>query len=615
MTKRFLLCIATAVLLASFAASTQETDPPAIQEQPAEDRAALEADFARLLSGAKLVGSFTDDSRLDQPPQSDSYTIGEVKKLEGDKWRIGARIEYGAKSFEVPVAVEVKWAGRTPVITLDDLVIPLLGTFTARVLFHGDSYAGIWQGPGHGGHMYGKVVRAEAQPASEPPKDGKDERGGREDEKGDDGGERAQSEDTNWPSFRGSSARGWADGYPTPATWDVETGENVRWKTPIAGLAHSSLVIFGDRLFITTAVREGEEAELRVGLYGDPTPLKDEARQDFVLLCLDKRTGEMLWESVAWQGVPKFARHPKSSYAASTPATDGEHVVVNFGTEGLYCFDMEGTLLWKHELGDLDAGPYNMDDVQWGYASSPLIHGDKVIVQCDVLSQGFLAAFDIRTGKELWRTPREEVSTWSSPAVDVREGRAQIICNGWKHMGGYDLETGKELWKLSGGGDAPVPTPIVAHDLIFLTNGHGRMNPIYAIHPDATGEISMQHEKMAWSSDRRGNYMQTPLVYGDELYCCRDNGVLACFDARTGQQHYEQRLGGGDTGFTASMVAADGKLYATGESGEIVVLAAGTSFEHLATEQMGESCMATPAISAGTIYWRTRSQVVAIAAP
>jgi outer membrane protein assembly factor BamB len=276
---------------------------------------------------------------------------------------------------------------------------------------------------------------------------------------------------------------------------------------------------------------------------------------------------------------------------------------------------MQGELLWKRELGDLDAGPYNMQDVQWGYASSPEIYDGKVLVQCDVLSQGFLAAFDLRTGEELWRTPRADVSTWSSPAIDARGDRALVVCNGFKHIGGYDLETGKEVWSLVGGGDAPVPTPIVAHDLVFITNAHGRMSPIYAIHPDASGEISMKHEKMAWSSERRGNYMQTPLVYGDELYCCRDSGVLACFDARTGEQHYEERLGAGDTGFTASMVAANGKLYATAESGEVIVLAAGTTFERLATNEMGETCMATPAISEGTLYWRTRSQIVAVAEP
>jgi len=462
--------------------------------------------------------------------------------------------------------------------------------------------------------MFGRVLRADAEqpdketpaPATEGGKDG--------DEKEGDGGEAAAS-DGNWPSFRGPSARGWEEGWPTAATWNVDTGENVRWKTPIPGLAHSSPVIFGERLFVTAAVRAGEEAELRVGLYGDPSPVKDDAPEDFVVFCLDKRTGEPLWERVAWHGTPKFARHPKSSYAASTPATDGEHLVVNFGTEGLYCFDMQGELVWKRELGDLDAGPYNMQDVQWGYASSPEIYENKVLVQCDVLSQGFLAAFDLRTGEELWRTPRTDVSTWSSPAIDARDGRVQVVCNGFKHIGGYDLETGKELWNLVGGGDAPVPTPIVAHDLVFITNAHGRMAPIYAIHPGASGEISMKHEKMAWSSERRGNYMQTPLVYGDELYCCRDNGVLTCYDARTGKEYYDERLGDGDTGFTASMVAANGKLYATAESGEVVVITAGTTFERLALNEMGETCMATPAISEGTLYWRTRSQVVAIAEP
>ncbi len=416
----------------------------------------------------------------------------------------------------------------------------------------------------------------------------------------------------HWPSFRGPNACGVAEGFALPTSWNVEKGQHIRWKTPVPGLAHSSPVIFGERLFVSTAVRQGAPADLKVGLYGDPTPIGKEGAQDFAVYCLDKKTGKVLWNRVAWQGTPKFSRHPKSSYAASTPATDGEHLVVNFGTEGLYCFDLEGKELWKRDLGDLDAGPYNMEAVQWGYASSPVIHSGRVLVQCDALSQGFVAAFDIGTGKELWRTKREEVSTWSTPTVDVRADRRQVICNGYKHIGGYDLDTGAELWKLTGGGDAPVPAPVVAHDLIFITNAHGRLAPIYAILVDAAGQLDAEHEKMAWYSPNRGNYMQTPLVYGEELYCCSDSGILACYDAGTGEAHYRERLGSGDTGFTASMVAGDGKLYATSEEGAVHVIAAGTTYEHLATNELGETCMATPAVSEGVLYWRTRGHVVAV---
>lgn len=415
----------------------------------------------------------------------------------------------------------------------------------------------------------------------------------------------------DWPSFRGPSARGVAEGHALVESFDVAKGENVLWRTPIPGLAHSAPVIHGARVFVTSAVRKSGEAELKVGLYGDPSAVASEGEHDFVVIALDKTTGAVQWQRTAWSGTPKHARHPKSSFAASTPATDGMHLVVHFGTEGLYCFDLDGKDLWKRDLGDLDAGPYNMTGVQWGYASSPVIQAGKVLVQCDVLSQGFVAAFDVATGKELWRTKREDVSTWSTPTVDVRDGRAQVICNGYKHVAGYDLASGKELWTLSSTGDAPVPAPVVAEDLVLITHAHNRA-ATYAISALAEGTLAPDHEAVIWSHAGQGNYMQTPLVYGEELYMLSDAGILACLDLATGEQRYRERLGEGQTGFTASMVAGDGKLYATSEEGDVHVIAAGTSFARVGRNQLGETCMATPAISAGVLFWRTRARLVAV---
>src|SRR5262245_21811286 len=416
----------------------------------------------------------------------------------------------------------------------------------------------------------------------------------------------------DWPSYRGPGARGIAEGHALPERFDLAKNEHVLWRTPVAGLSHSAPVIAGKRVFLTTAVCKGTPVELKVGLYGDPAPVAKEGEHDFVVLAFDKETGKVLWEKVAWSGTPKFSRHPKSSYAASTPATDGTHVVVNFGTEGLYCFDFDGKQLWKRDLGDCDAGPYNMEGVQWGYASSPVIHEGKVLVQCDVLSQRWIAAFDVTSVAELWRTKREpEVSTWATPTVDVRADRSQVICNGYKNIGGYDLATGKELWTLVGGGDAPVPAPIVVEDMVLITNNHGR-GPVYAISASAEGAIDTENDAMVWWHPSGGNYMQTPLVYGEELYLCSDAGILACLDLATGEQRYRERLGDGQTGFTASMVAGDGKLYATSEEGTVHVVAAGTTFKVLGKSELGETCMATPAISDGVLYWRTRGNLVAV---
>ena len=557
-------------------------DPP--QADVPVEMNAHERAFERLLSGAVLEGRFTDDAASGVAPQPDRYTLGRVQKVGGSAWRFETRIEYGGRSFTVPLVLDVLWAGDTPVITLTDKKIPLLGTFSARVLFHGDRYVGTWRGAAHGGEMWGVVKRPEAEVAVS---------------------------DQNWPSFRGSGARGSLPGFETAEEWDVDSGEGIRWTTPIPGLAHSSPVIWADRLFVTSAVRKGHESELRVGLYGDIAPVEGEGVHAMQLLCLNKRTGEVLWERTAWTGEPKIMRHPKGSHAASTPATDGQKVVALFASEGLYCYDMQGALLWSRDLGILDSGYYVVPTAQWGFASSPVIHDGKVIVQCDVQGESFLTALDIENGAELWRTARDEVPTWGTPTVDVRDGRSQIICNGYKHTGSYDLESGAPLWWIQGGGDIPVPTPVVAHDLIYITSAHGRLAPIYAVDAMAEGEIDLTSEHVAWSDTRRGNYMQTPIVVGNLLFLCHDAGILTCRDARTGEVHYRERLGDG-VGFTASAVAADGKLYITSEEGDVYVVAASMEFELLATNHMGETCMATPAMSEGLIYWRTRGHVIAV---
>ncbi len=417
----------------------------------------------------------------------------------------------------------------------------------------------------------------------------------------------------HWPSFRGSHARGIAEGFPLPSQWNVAEEKNVLWKKEIPGLAHSSPVIFGEHLYLTSAGTEGDP-KLKLGLYGDGTSVEQEGEHSFLVLCLDRDSGEILWEEEAIACVPKVKRHPKATHVNSTPAVDGAHVVAFFASEGLYCYDTDGSLLWKKDLGVLDAGAPGMRDLQWGFASSPVIHEGRVIVQCDVQDQSFVAAFDVNDGKEFWRTLRDEGPTWSTPTVHFGAGRRQIVLNGYKHIGGYDFDTGTELWRVAGGGDVPVPTPVVAGDVIFITNAHGRLAPIYAIDDKAEGAIDDPEKGpfMRWYHPRRGIYMQTPLVYGEHLYCCSDNGVLGCYEAASGKEMYRERLGDGTSGFSASAVAGDGKLYFTSEAGDVHVVAAGPTFKLLAKNPMGETCMATPALSRGTLYVRTRSHLFAI---
>lgn len=435
----------------------------------------------------------------------------------------------------------------------------------------------------------------------------------------------ALPQDTNWPSFRGSRAGGIAEGFALPLEFDVPKGKNVLWKTPIEGLAHSSPVVWGGRVYVTTAVRKGEASELSSLFgsenYGAGESVRDEGPHAFQLLCLDAASGKLLWSRTAHEGPPAVKRHPKSTHANSSPAADAGHVVAFFGSEGLYCYDHEGKLLWSKSFGVLDSGAPNgtndLANFQWGFASSPVIHGERVLVQCDIQEGSFVAALALADGKELWRTARPEKPTWGTPAIAEHDGRTQVVCNGFFRTGGYDLATGKELWSLVGGGDVPVPTPLVHEDVVFLTSAHGRLAPLRAILLTAEGEIPpfpAESEHRLWELPNAGIYMQTPLLYRSELYACKDSGVLACHDAATGEQHYRERLGDGSYGFSASAVAGDGKLYFTSESGLVHVIAPGPEFKSLAVNDLGETCLATPAISAGRIFFRTRSQLMAVGA-
>lgn len=421
----------------------------------------------------------------------------------------------------------------------------------------------------------------------------------------------------DWPQFRGIDASGVTEGSPLPTTWNVETNENILWKTPIPGMGHASPIVWGDRVYVVTAVSSKGDNSLKVGLYGDIVPVEDVSVHKWFLYALDKKTGRIVWEQLIHEGVPSIKRHTKATQANSTPATDGRHIVAFYGSEGLCCYDMDGKLLWKKVIGNLDAGYYMMPQAQWGFGSSPIIHEGRAIVQCDVQKLSFLAAFDVTTGEEVWRTPREDVPTWSTPALWKTADRTQIVLNGYKRMGGYDAKTGAELWRMSGLGDIPVPTPLVTPDHVYIAHAHGMAAPIFAIKPTATGDISLpkdakSSDHVAWSDFRCGVYMQTPLIYGNELYCCRDNGSINCYNPKTGEMLYQKRLGTGSTGFTASAVAGDGKVYFTSETGDIHVVKAGATFELLSKNPMGEVCMATPAISEGLLYFRTQGHLVAV---
>jgi outer membrane protein assembly factor BamB len=420
----------------------------------------------------------------------------------------------------------------------------------------------------------------------------------------------------NWPQFRGPQASGVDASAPAPIHWDLKSGQNVLWHTAVPGLAHSSAIIWGDRVFVTTATRPGQ-ANLKVGLYGDIESVNDQDPHQWHLISMDKASGNILFDKIEYEAVPRVKRHPKSSHCSSTPATDGQHIAAIFGSEGLFCFDMNGALLWKKDLGPMDSAYYQVPTAQWGFASSPVIHEGKVVVLCDVLTNSFLAVFELKDGKELWRTPRHDVPTWGSPTVVRAGNQQQILINGWHEIGAYDFASGQPVWKLNGGGDIPVPTPVVDNGLAYFTSAHGRSRPMRAIRLEAHGNITppdagATNAAIVWAHARQGNYMQTPIVVGDSIYGCLDSGILTCFDTKAGAIRYSERLGGGAEGFTSSPVSDGKNLFFASEVGKVYVAPATATFSVAATNDLGETCMATPALSNGTLFYRTRSQLVAL---
>ncbi|MCZ6671351.1 MAG: PQQ-binding-like beta-propeller repeat protein [Verrucomicrobia bacterium] len=417
-----------------------------------------------------------------------------------------------------------------------------------------------------------------------------------------------------WSQFRGPQASGLNTSQPTPIEWNVDTGKNILWKIPIPGLAHSAPIIWGDRIYVTTAVGPGE-AELKVGLYGNIGAAEDQGFHQWRLLAFDRETGNLIFDRLVHEGIPRSLRHTKGTHCNSTPVTNGEYIVAIFGSEGLFCFDKNGSLLWKKDLGEMDAGYFKVPTAQWGFAGSPVIHQEKVVVQCDVQKESFLAVFDLVSGKEIWRTARDDVPTWSTPTVVEFSGQTQILVNGWHHIGAYDFHTGQEIWQLDGGGDIPVPTPILGDGLAYFTSAHGVFRPIRGIRLNATGDITPPdikdtNEAIAWVHHRRGNYMQTPILIGENLFGCDDRGALTCFDAGTGEIRFSERLPGG--GFTASPVSDGRSLYITSETGKVWVVQVGTDYTVLATNELQDNCLATPAIAKGVLYFRTQHSLIAI---
>jgi outer membrane protein assembly factor BamB len=419
-----------------------------------------------------------------------------------------------------------------------------------------------------------------------------------------------------WPGYRGYFASGVLDNANLPETFDFNKMINIRWKTEIPGMGISSPAIWGDKLFITTAVSDGDKAGFKPGLYGDVTPVNDASVHEWKVYCINKYTGKIVWERTAYKGIPKIKRHPKSTHANTTIAVDGEHVVAFFGSEGLYCYDLRGNLKWQKSFGVLKAAWNIMNNPEWEFASSPIIHDGVIVVQCDVLEDSFVAALDVNTGKELWKKDRDEISGWCTPNIYTHNGKTFVVVNGYKHRGAYDFKTGEEVWKMSGGGDIQIPTPVIGDGLIYFNSAHGKYSPIIAVKTSATGDITLKegetsNQGVLWSLPRGGSYIHTLLLYRNRLYNMNWNGTINCLDPFTGKEIYNAKLGKANS-FIASPVASDGRIYIVDEEGTVYIIQDGDAFNLIEEIPMNDICMTAPAITDNIIFFRTQHYLYAV---
>ena len=420
--------------------------------------------------------------------------------------------------------------------------------------------------------------------------------------------------ETNWPQFRGPDARGVSQATGLPESWS--TAEGVLWQTDIRGHGWSSPIVWGDKVFVTSAVAVGEVEAPKKGLYrGGDRLVPSPHEHQWVVYCIDVNSGEMAWEKVAHSGRPEGARHIKNTYATETPVTDGERLYAYFGNVGLFVYDLKGKPLWEKKWKPVKVRQ------GWGTAASPVLHGDVLYIVNDNEDQSYLVALDKKSGRQLWRVDRDERSNWSTPYVWRNKVRTELITSGTGLTRSYSLN-GDVLWSFKGASSITIPTPFATPDLLYVSSGFvlDDHRPIYAIRPGGTGDLSLPKGKMgsryvAWYQPKAAPYNPTPLLYGDYLYVLLDRGFFSCHDAQTGQEIYKERIAkdiGGFGGFTSSPWAYEDKVFCLNEDGQTFVLKAGPKYKLLRVNSLGEMCMATPAIARGSLFVRTLTKLYRI---
>jgi outer membrane protein assembly factor BamB len=414
-------------------------------------------------------------------------------------------------------------------------------------------------------------------------------------------GATSNSEDMlhNWHQWRGPLATGAAPTADPPLKWDAQT--NIKWKTAIPGKGSATPIVWGDRIFILTAVdtkRSATESDMpKIDARFERKTQSPGTYHQFIVLCIDRQTGKVRWQQVATEQVPHEGHHPTHSYAAASPTTDGKHLYVSFGSRGLYCYDLDGHLQWQRDLGKM------ITRLGWGEGISPVIHGDTLVMNWDQEADSFIIALDARTGKTRWKVARDEPTSWATPLVLEHNGRTQVIVNASKRVRSYDLATGELLWQCGGQTVNVIPSPVADDTVVYCMSGY-RGSFACAIALDATGEVT-DSGKLLWEYKQNTPYVPSPLLTGDRLYFTKENSaVLTCLDTKTGKPLFESERIPGLRSLYASPICAGGRIYITGRDGTTVVLKRSDQLEVLATNRLDDPIDASPVAVGRNLFLR-----------
>lgn len=412
--------------------------------------------------------------------------------------------------------------------------------------------------------------------------------------------------DGDWPYWRGPNKDGMARG-DAPLTWSDK--QNVAWRVPIPGRGFSSPVIWGDRIFLTTAVPAGAVSAAPVaqgGRRGSGGGVGAGVEHRFVVMALDRTTGKVVWERVATTATPHEGYHGRyGSFASNTPVTDGTHLYAFFGSRGMYCYNLDGKLIWKK-----DFPPMRMR-LQFGEGTPTVVDGNTLYLKFDQEQDSYMVALDKRTGKELWRVSRDEVSSWSPPLVVTHEGQKQVVVSASTRVRSYEPASGKLIWEAGGLGTNVIPAPVTTNGVVYVMSGHREPN-LMALRLGRQGDLTGS-DAVLWSNQRGNSYSSSPVLHDNKLYFISDSGMLSCFDAVSGKPYYHQQRLPKPYNFKSSPVGAAGKLYLATEDGDVVVVKMGAEYEVLATNTLTDQVfIATPAVADGSLYLRSQEALYCI---